>query len=163
MRISIRVPFSPKLQISLNDNEARSYSVTFTNVLSAAMLVISIMGVLFSVVLLFTKYRKPFNLILSLSLTVFSIFMVLSSLANTTYLLNAPQIYGVSICITYISLSLLLISIAKLFQISLKSSIVFLILGLLTSFANILVCTSIVYKAAIIIQLLFRHQIRIQL
>ena len=152
VRISIRIPFSPKLQISLNDNEARSYSVAFTNVLSAAMLVISIIGLLFSVVLLFTKYRKPFNLILSLSLTTFSIFMVLSSLANTTYLLNAPQIYGVSICITYISLSLLLILTAKLFQISLKSSIVFLILGLLTSVANILVCTSIVYKAAIIIQ-----------
>lgn len=152
VRISARVPFSPKLQISLNDNEARSYLITFMNVLSVAMLVISIIGVLLSVVLLFTKYRKSFNLILSLNLTAFSVFMVLSSFANTTYLLNSPQIYGVSICITYISLSLLLISIAKLFQVSLNPSIVFLIIGLLTSVANILVCTSIVYKAAIIIQ-----------
>lgn len=152
VRISIRLPFSPKLQISLNDNEARSYSVTFTNVLSAVMLIISAISVLFSFLLLFTKYRKPFNLIIFLGLTAFSVSAVLSSLSNSTYLLNAPEIYGMSMCVTYVSLSLFLISIAKLFQISLKSSIVFLILGLLTSVANILVCTSIVYKAAIIIQ-----------
>ena len=152
VRISIRVPFSPKLQISLNDIEARSYLVTFTNVLSATMLIISIIGVLFSVVLLFTKHRKSFNLILSLSFTIFFTFAFLSTLANSTYLLNSPEIYGVSSCITYVSLSLLLISIAKLFQISLKPSIVFLILGLLTSVGNVLVCRSSIYKVAIVIQ-----------
>ena len=152
VRISIRVPFSPKLQISLNDNEARSYLVTFTNVLSATMLIISIIGVLYSVALLFTKHRKSFNLILSLSFTIFFTSAFLSSLANSTYLLNSPEIYGVSSCITYVSLSLLLISIAKLFQISLKPSIVFLILGLLTSVGNVLVCRSSIYKVAIVIQ-----------
>ncbi len=152
VRISIRVPFSPKLQISLNDNQAKSYLVTFTNVLSVIILIVSIMCVIFSVVLLFTKHRKSFNLMISFCLTAFSLTAVLSSLANSTYLLNSPEVYGMSICATYISLALLLISIAKLFQINLKSSIVFLILGLLASLGNILVCTSLIHKTAIIIQ-----------
>ena len=152
VRISVKVPFSPKLQISLNDNEAKSYLITFTNVLSVIILLISIICVLFSVVLLFTKYKKSFNFIISSSLTAFSLSAILSSLANSTYLLNSPEIYGMSICTTYISLALILISIAKLFQIKLKSSVVFLVLGLLATVFNILVCTSIIHKTAIIIQ-----------
>ena len=39
VRISIKIPFSTKLQISLNDNEAKSYLVTFTSVLSFMILI----------------------------------------------------------------------------------------------------------------------------
>lgn len=152
VRISMKIPFSTKLQISLNDNEAKSYLVTVTSVLSFMILIMSIICVMFSVVLLFTKYKKSVSLIISLSLTAFSLSAILSSLANSTYLLNSPEVYGASICATYISLALLLVSIAKAFQIKLKSSTVFLILGLLASVGNILVCTSLIYKTAIIIQ-----------
>ena len=152
VRISMRMPFSPKVQISLNDKASSSYLVTLTNVSSVGILAISIIGILFSIVLLFTKYRKSFNLILALCLTAFSASAVLSSLANSTYLLNAPEIYGVFMCVTYISLSLFLISMAKLFQISLKSSIFILLLGLLASVGNIFIYTATIHKVAIVIQ-----------
>ena len=152
VRISIRLPLSPEIQISLNDNVAKSYLITLWNILSSIILIISIIGLLFSIVLLFTKYRKSFNFILALDLITFSVSAFLASLANATYLLNAPEFYGIYMCVIYISLSLLLVSLAKLFKISLKASILPLFLGLLASVSNILIHTPIIYEIALIIQ-----------
>ncbi len=134
IRISLRLPYSADLQISMGQGAAEAVGQAGV----WPWLALGVMGLgallfLTNTVLLFTRRRNALGFMLALGIISYGVAACLSQVAKATYLLNGPEMYGISIAVLYLSQMITMISVLMCFKLGVKRYIAPFLLGLLAA------------------------------